>query len=100
MEVSVSVLSTPRPMTFAHEADLVRQTRPDTDGLILSDRVDGRDHRGLFLPSVWSSIPKPEDFVRRLKNKAGLPMEHWSDGLAVQRYTTESFGGSFRQTAG
>ena len=99
MEVSVSVLSTPRPMSFADEADLVRQTRPDVDGLILSDRVNGRDHRGLFLPSVWSSIPKAEDFVRRLKNKAGLDMQHWSDSLSIQRYTTESFGGSFREVA-
>ena len=99
MEVSVSVLSTPRAMTFSDEADLARQTRPDVDGLILSDRVNGRDHRGLFLPSVWSAIPKAQDFVRRLKNKAGLDMAHWSDSLTIQRYTTESFGGSFREVA-
>jgi AmmeMemoRadiSam system protein B/AmmeMemoRadiSam system protein A len=99
MEVSVSVLSTPRPMSFADEADLVRQTRPDVDGLIMSDTVQGRDHRGLFLPSVWSGIPKAEEFVRRLKNKSGLPMDHWSTRLSVQRYTTESFGGSFREVA-
>lgn len=99
MDVSVSVLSTPRPMAFETEADLVRQTRPDTDGLIMSDRVDGRDHRGIFLPSVWSGIPNAEDFVRRLKNKSGLAMDHWSDSLTVHRYTTESFGGSFREVA-
>ncbi|MDF1791959.1 MAG: AmmeMemoRadiSam system protein B [Thalassobaculaceae bacterium] len=99
MEVSVSVLSTPRPMSFADEGDLVRQTRPDIDGLIMSDRIDGRDHRGIFLPSVWSGIPKAEDFVRRLKNKSGLSMDHWSPGLTIHRYTTESFGGSFREVA-
>lgn len=99
MEVSVSVLSTPRPMSFADEADLIRQTRPDIDGLIMSDRVDGRDHRGIFLPSVWSGIPSAEDFVRRLKNKSGLDMKHWSPSLTVHRYTTESFGGSFREVA-
>lgn len=99
MEVSVSVLSTPRAMRFADEADLVRQTRPDIDGLIMGDRVDGRDHRGIFLPSVWSGIPKAEEFVRRLKNKAGLDMTHWSPSLTVHRYTTESFGGAFREVA-
>lgn len=100
MEVSVSVLSTPRPMTFESEADLIRQTRPDVDGLIMADRVDGRDHRGIFLPSVWSGIPSAEEFVRRLKNKAGLSLDHWSPGLTVHRYTTESFGGSFRAATG
>jgi len=96
MEVSVSILSTPRPMRFADEADLVRQARPDVDGLIMGDRVGGRDHRGIFLPSVWSGIPTAEAFIKRLKNKAGLDMQHWSKTLTVHRYTTESFGGSFR----
>jgi AmmeMemoRadiSam system protein B/AmmeMemoRadiSam system protein A len=99
MEVSVSVLSTPRPIGFRDEADLVRQARPDVDGMILSDKIGGRDHRGIFLPSVWTGIPKAEDFVKRLKNKAGLPLDHWSPSLSVHRYTTESFGGSFRDVA-
>ncbi len=95
LEVSVSVLSTPRPVTFDDEHDLIRQVRPDVDGLILRDQVQGRDRRGLFLPSVWSGIPAAEGFIRQLKAKAGLPKDHWSDSLSIQRYTTESFGGSF-----
>lgn len=87
--IDVSVLSTPRPIAFANEAELIAQVRPDKDGLILHDG----QHRGLFLPSVWSGLPKAEDFIRNLKRKAGLPMDHWSDQLKVSRYTTESFGG-------
>ena len=91
IDVSISILSTPRPLTFDDEADLVRQVRPDQDGLILEDT--GR--RGLFLPSVWSSITQAEDFIRNLKKKSGLPSDHWSDTIKVNRYVTESFGGPF-----
>lgn len=95
LEVSVSILSTPVAMSFADQADLCRQVRPDVDGLIMQDG----DRRGLFLPSVWSGLPKAETFVTHLKRKAGLPADHWSDSLRVFRYTTESFGAAFREIA-
>lgn len=95
LAVSVSILSTPRPMSFAGEADLVRQVRPDIDGLILQDG----ERRGIFLPSVWSGLPKAETFVTQLKRKAGLPVDHWSETLRVHRYTTECFGAAFREVA-
>ena len=66
-------------------------TQPDTDGLILQD---GKK-RGIFLPIVWEQISEPREFLRHLKNKAGLPLDHWSDGVKVWRYTTESFGIKF-----
>jgi AmmeMemoRadiSam system protein A len=86
--VHISILSEPRPMSFTDEADLVRQLTPGEDGLILSD---GRN-RGTFLPSVWESLPEPQDFLSHLKLKAGLAANHWSDTLQVARYRTESFG--------
>lgn len=95
ISVSVSILSTPTAMTFRDEPDLVRQVRPDIDGLIMQDG----DRRGLFLPSVWSGLPKAETFVTQLKRKAGLPTDHWSDTLRVFRYTTESFGAAFQEVA-
>lgn len=95
LDVSISILSTPCPMTFADEADLVRQVRPDIDGLILQEG----DRRGIFLPSVWSGLPRAETFVTQLKRKAGLPAEHWSDTMHVLRYTTESFGAAFLELA-
>lgn len=93
-DISVSILSTPRPMTFQSEADLVAQIRPDTDGLILQDG----NKRGIFLPIVWEQIHEPSEFLRHLKNKAGLPLDHWSDGIKLWRYTTESFGTKFAPT--
>lgn len=89
LELHLSILSPGEPLHCSSEADLVRQMRPGIDGLILSDR--GR--RGTFLPSVWESLPTPVQFLRHLKQKAGLPADYWSDTLQVTRYTTESFGG-------
>ncbi len=87
LRIEISVLSPPEPMTFSSEADLLKQLRPGVDGLILEE--DG--YRGTFLPSVWESLPRPEQFLQHLKLKAGLPSDYWSGTLRVQRYTTESF---------
>ena len=84
-----------RPLDVADEADLLARLRPDVDGLILQDG----DRRGIFLPSVWSGLPKAEAFVAQLKRKAGLPVDHWSDAVRVSRYTTESFGAGYQEVA-
>ena len=88
LEYHISILGPSEPMQFESEEDLIRQLRPGVDGLVLSDR--GR--RGTFLPSVWQSLPEPRDFLRHLKQKAGLPPDYWSDTLQVARYTVEEFG--------
>ena len=88
LEYQVSVLSPATPLRFASEADLLGQLRPGVDGLILREGA----RRGTFLPSVWTSLPEPAQFLTQLKLKAGLAPNHWSDTLQVSRYTTESFG--------
>ena len=85
--LKVAVLGPPARLSFSSEDDLLAQLRPGEDGLILSDR--GR--RGTFLPMVWDSLPDPLEFWRQLKRKAGLPVDHWSATLEVQRYRAESF---------
>jgi uncharacterized protein len=87
LAIHISVLSPPVEMTFSSEADLLSQIRPGVDGLILADGYN----RGTFLPSVWEQLPKPEEFLKHLKVKAGLPPDHWSDSITVRRYTTEYF---------
>jgi len=87
LELHISILSPPQPMSFSDEADLLTQMRPGVDGLILGD--GGR--RGTFLPSVWEQLPQPGEFLTHLKRKAGLPGDYWSDTLEVSRYTTQSF---------
>lgn len=86
LQIHISILNQPEPMQFTSEADLIAQLRPGIDGLILSDN----GYRGTFLPAVWESLSKPEDFFRHLKLKAGLPQNYWSDTLTVERYTVDS----------
>ena len=86
--LSISVLSPPQPLHCAAEADLWAQLRPGVDGLILQFR----HHRATFLPAVWQHLPKPEQFVTHLKDKAGLPLDFWSPELQFERYVTECFG--------
>ncbi|HHH30775.1 MAG TPA: AmmeMemoRadiSam system protein A [Polyangiaceae bacterium] len=87
LDIHVSVLSEPEPMTFASEEDLLDQLRPGVDGLILEDR--GRV--GTFLPDVWEKLPSRRAFLQHLRQKAGLPPHHWSPTMTVKRYTTEAF---------
>lgn len=86
LSIHVSVLSPAQRMTFASEEDLLRQLRPGIDGLILEE---GARFRSTFLPTVWGSLREPRDFLRRLKQKAGLSENYWSETITVQRYTTE-----------
>jgi MEMO1 family protein len=85
--VEVSLLSTPKPMRFADEADLLGQVAAGEDGLILE--VDGK--RGTFLPQVWEGIPDKRDFLRELVKKAGLPPDTRLARCKVSRYRVAKF---------
>jgi len=85
LRVEVSVLSTPRHIPAASEAELLRELRPDVDGLIIRDGQAG----SVFLPQVWEGIPRPDHFLSQLRRKAGLPARHWSDSFKAYRFTVE-----------
>jgi uncharacterized protein len=85
IQLHISVLSEPETINFDSEADLIRQLRPFIDGLIL---VEG-GRRATFLPTVWNSLPEPEDFLEHLKRKAGWSSHYWSENLKAFRYTTD-----------
>jgi AmmeMemoRadiSam system protein A len=87
LELHISVLTPAEPLLCESESDLLQQMRPFQDGLILAEGA----HRGTFLPSVWEQLPEPRDFLRHLKQKAGLPEHYWSSSLQIYRYETESF---------
>src|SRR2546423_3973150 len=76
VRLEVSLLSPPKPMRFADEADLLAQLRPGEDGVILE--AEGR--RATYLPQVWESIPDKRLFMRELARKAGL-----GDGVRLGR---------------
>lgn len=85
LDIHLSILSPSEPMTFSSEQDLVSQIQPNIDGLILQEG----HQRGTFLPSVWEQLPDPKQFLRHLKQKAGLPPNYWSNTVKIYRYTTE-----------
>jgi len=80
--VEVSLLSTPKALRFADEAELVEQISAGEDGLVLE--ADGR--RATFLPQVWESLPDKRQFLRELARKAGLPADVRLGRCKVSRY--------------
>jgi MEMO1 family protein len=82
IRVEVSLLSAPKPMRFADEADLLAQIRAGEDGLILE--CDGR--RATFLPQVWESIPDKRAFLGELLRKAGLAADTRLGRCRISRY--------------
>ncbi|MEM7239772.1 MAG: AmmeMemoRadiSam system protein A, partial [Pseudomonadota bacterium] len=85
--LEIAVLSSPAPMTFGSERDLIDQLTPGRDGLIL----DASGQRGTFLPKVWKGLLTPEAFWTGLKRKAGLDDDFWSSDVRVWRFVAESF---------
>lgn len=80
--VEISVLSTPTPLAFESEEDLLAQLRVGEDGVILE--AEGR--RGTFLPQVWEALADKRLFLRELKRKAGLPAGYRLEQCAISRY--------------
>jgi len=85
LDIFISILSKPETIDFTSEQDLLKQIRPEIDGLI----IEAAGRRGTFLPSVWESLPDKKSFLSHLKMKAGLPQNYWSEELKISRYITE-----------
>jgi AmmeMemoRadiSam system protein B/AmmeMemoRadiSam system protein A len=95
LRLDLSILSHPRPIAAANEAELISALEPDRDGLVLGV---GRQ-RALFLPSVWRQVADPHEFVRHLMLKAGLDPRIWPRGLAAAHFRVETFGAPWRTTS-
>ena len=80
--VEVSLLSTPKPVRFADETDLLSQIQAGEDGLILE--ADGK--RATFLPQVWEEIQDKRAFLAHLLRKAGLPADTRLTRCRMSRY--------------
>ena len=86
--VEVSLLSTPKPVRFADDADLLGQIAAGEDGLIIE--ADGK--RGTFLPQVWDKIPDPVKFLNLLCSKMGMDESAWrTKHLDVLTYQVDEF---------
>jgi AmmeMemoRadiSam system protein A len=87
VRIEISVLTPPEDIGAHNNHELLAALRPGEDGLLLEDI----GYRSTFLPIVWEKLSDPAEFVRHLKQKAGLPADYWSDSLRVSRYRTISF---------
>lgn len=83
-EIEVSLLSTPKTVAFEDHADLLRKLRPGIDGVILEQVEESR--RATFLPQVWEDLSDPEQFIARLKQKAGIAQSTDTRSCRVRRY--------------
>ena len=88
VEIEVSILSEPKPLSYHDGADLLKKLRPGVDGVTI-----GLGHASAtFLPQVWEQLPEPQDFLAHLCMKAGLAAEAWEKHrLEVSTYQVQHF---------
>ncbi|MDX2463559.1 MAG: AmmeMemoRadiSam system protein A [Porticoccus sp.] len=87
LQIEISVLTSPTPLVFTSEQDLLEQLIPNEDGLI----IEVGAHRATFLPSAWNRLPGKIEFLKQLKLKAELPAVFWSDDIKAWRFQTLCF---------
>ncbi|WP_415898285.1 AmmeMemoRadiSam system protein A [Neptuniibacter sp. QD48_11] len=80
--IHISVLTAPVELSVLNEKELLGYLRPGIDGLIIEER----GHRATFLPQVWQQLSTPLSFLQRLKLKAGLPIDYWSEYMRFYTY--------------
>ena len=88
IELEVSVLTPCERVIVASEQELLLRLEPGRDGLVLA----WQGMRATFLPKVWEQVSGAQEFLRRLKQKAGWPADFWAADLEVWRYETEIVG--------
>ena len=92
LEMEISVLTAPRPLAYENADHLLRQLRPEVDGVILKGPGGAE---ATFLPQVWQQLPAPEQFLGNLCRKAGIAEGAWrSERLSFSTYQVQSFAES------
>jgi AmmeMemoRadiSam system protein A len=88
LEIEISVLTAPKPLTFTSPEDLLKKLVPHRDGVILQIG----SARATYLPQVWEQLPDKAAFLSSLAQKAGCEATAWrKPGATVQIYHVEAF---------
>jgi AmmeMemoRadiSam system protein B/AmmeMemoRadiSam system protein A len=88
LQISISILTQPKPLQYKDAADLLAKLRVNVDGVILRRGTAG----ATFLPQVWEQLPDPNDFLAHLCLKAGLQANTWRNTkLDVSTYQVQYF---------
>lgn len=85
LDVKVSVLNRPAALPASTREAVLAALVPHVHGLILTDGT----RRATFLPSVWSKLPSPEQFVAALLRKGGW--RAWPPGMQALAYGSAEF---------
>ncbi len=88
IDIEISILTEPQPLAYTDSVDLLSKLRVDIDGVII--RHGGAS--ATFLPQVWEQLPRKEDFLNHLCQKAGLTSDMWrTSKLKVLTYQVQYF---------
>jgi AmmeMemoRadiSam system protein A len=88
INIEISILTDPRPLSYTDTDDLLKKLRPSIDGVIIRKGY----YQSTFLPQVWEQLPKKEEFLAHLCLKAGLGADEWKAGdLEVLTYQVQAF---------
>jgi len=88
VDIEISVLTEPQPLSYIDTDDLLAKIRPHVDGVTIRKGFA----QATFLPQVWDQLPHPEAFLSHLCMKAGLSADAWRRGdLQVETYQVQSF---------
>ncbi|MDG6100557.1 AmmeMemoRadiSam system protein A [Dactylosporangium aurantiacum] len=85
LDVKVSVLDRPAALPATTRQALLAALVPQVHGLILTDGT----RRATFLPSVWSKLPSPEQFVDALLRKGGW--REWPPDMRALGYGSTEY---------
>ena len=88
IKIEISILTEPKPLSYANAEDLLNKLRPGIDGVIIKKGF----RQSTFLPQVWEQLPDKKEFLSHLCAKAGLDGDEWRKGdLSVSTYQAQAF---------
>lgn len=90
IEVEIALIESLEALASGTEASVVSGLIPGRDGLVFSYKR----HHSHLPPHAWNESPKPLDFLKRLKERAGLAPDFWSSEVHLYRYPVKAFRGA------
>ncbi len=87
VEVEVSILTPPQPLSYRDTAELKTMIRPGIDGVIIRHG----NYQATFLPQVWEELSDFDTFFTHLGMKAGIGSDPLSYHPEVYLYQVEKF---------
>jgi AmmeMemoRadiSam system protein A len=88
LKIEISILNLPKELKYKDSKDLISKLNKDKPGIILEQGL----RSATFLPQVWEELPKPEEFLSHLCQKAGLEPDIWKkEKLDIKTYNVTKF---------